>query len=324
MTIISQLVLNPAILSLVAGVFVGVFAPLQIPQRLVSLVSWYLIFSIGFKGGMCLGVADRCSFSTLVTLGTVGIIIGFMQPFVCDYILKKTTHLDMHNRTVIATQYGSISIVTFISAVTFLNKRLIPYDTFMSAIAVIMEVPALLSGLVLLKRDQGLVTKNFLRSLVTIVTAIATCRTIVCIVAGFAVGLTVQYLQYDAMSGTVLRPFTIVLVLFMFEIGMKIAAQREYVKKISPSLIAFGLYMPVISGTAALFVASRLGYTLGSVILFALLIASASYIAVPAVMRTQARQAQEVIYLPLALGVTLPFNVLVGIPLFYYLATLVR
>lgn len=321
MNIVLQLILNPAILSLVAGYFIGSFSRLNFTKKIMEIISVYLIFSIGFKGGLCLGVANQCT-SSLYGLAVLGVVLGFIQPFINNIILKKTTKLDKVNSAVIASQYGSISIVTFITAISFLTKRGIAYDTFMSAVAGIMEIPALFSGLILIKNNHHIFDKKFFKSLIGITKSILTCKSIVSIFAGFFVGIIFKNLNIDSYSSFILFPFTLILVIFMLDIGIKIANQKEHVKKISPSLIAFGIYMPVISGVLAILLGFKFVNTLGSLILFALLVASASYIAVPAVMRTQAKGAKEVIYLPLALAITLPFNVLIGIPLFYYLASL--
>ena len=125
------------------------------------------------------------------------------------------------------------------------------------------------------------------------------------------------------MIQTFLCPFSAALVLFMVDIGIKIAQQRTHIHHFTWSLIAFGIYVPIISGVMSIGISWLLGLQVGTALLFAVLIGSASYIAVPAVMATQAPEAKQVIYLPLSLCVTLPFNLIVGIPLFYYISTCV-
>lgn len=321
MNTLIQLIFNPAILSLFIGFISGVFSKLSFPKKLIEIVSIYLIFTIGFKGGGCFGEASQCS-TTLFSLALVGIVIGFFQPFLHYLILKKTTDLDKQNLVVIATEYGSISIVTFITALTFLNEHNVVYDTFMTAIAGIMEIPALFSGLFILKHKKNTYENDFFKSLFSICKAIVTCKKISFIFIGFFVGYIFKYLNILYLNQIILAPFMVMLVIFMLDIGLKISNQRAYIRHIKMPLLAFGIYMPIINGIFALLVASRLVSNLGSIVLFALLIASASYIAAPAVMRTQAKDAKEAIYMPLTLGITLPFNIIFGIPIFYYLTKL--
>lgn len=316
-----QLLFNPAILSLFVGFVSGIFTKLSFPKKLMEVVSIYLIFTIGFKGGGCLGEASQCS-TALYSLLLVGIIIGFLQPFLHYFILKKTTDLDKQNAAVVATEYGSISIVTFITALTFLNKHNVVYDNFMTAIAGIMEIPALFSGLFILKHKKNTYETEFFKSIFSICKAIVTCKKISFIFVGFFVGYIFKLFNVLCFNEIILAPFTVMLVIFMLDIGLKIASQRSYIKHIKIPLFAFGIYMPIINGIFALLIASRFVSNVGSLLLFALLIASASYIAAPAVMRTQAKDAKEAIYMPLTLGITLPFNIIFGIPIFYYLAKL--
>lgn len=316
-----QLLLNPAIVSLVAGVIIGIFASVKFPKRLVDLISLYLIFTIGFKGGACVGVASECR-PALISLAFIGLIIGFLQPFINYVILKKSTSLDRINAAAVATQYGSISIVTFITALKFLSERSVVYDSFMTAIAGMMEIPALFSGLWIIKQDGQFKDGHYFKVIGDIFKSVFSCKKITIIFVGFFIGLIFRRFEIDFVNDLIIWPFNYMLILFMVDIGIKIAKQREYIHQISPALLAFAIYMPVISGIVGLLIANQMGLTLGSQLLFTLLLASASYIAVPAVIRTQTDKAKEVIYLPLALGVTLPFNILLGIPLFYYLAKL--
>lgn len=316
-----QLFLNPAIISLFVGLIFGLFFEISLPGVIINCVSYYLIFTIGFKGGACLGVVDQCSVF-VVSLAIAGVIIGFLQPFLNYFLLIRTTNLDKENAVVVSSQYGSISIVTFITGISFLTSRQVSYDTFMSAIAGMMEIPALFSGLYLLNRNNEY-SKNFLKSTVNIFKSIFACKKISMIFFGFFIGIVFKRLGFDCLDKIIISPFNYILVIFMFDIGLNIAKQRSYIKNIGKSLIAFGIYMPIIMGTFGVALASLFVKDSGTVFLFGLLLASASYIAVPAVMRTKVRGANEAIYMPLALGVTLPFNIFLGIPIFYKLSEIV-
>lgn len=315
---IIQLLFNPAIISLSIGFIAGIYTFYEIPTCISNAAALYLVFCIGLKGGMCLGATTICS-GPLYAVALAGILIGFLQPFIYYALLKKIESLDHQTMITIATQYGSISIVTFLAASSFLQQQAIPYDNFMPAIAGIMEIPALFGGFMLLQGVHRL-RKNIFSSLTYIVSQIARSKKISFIFLGFVIGYLMRAHHNDSFVHYLLWPFTAILIIFMLDIGIKIAQQRHYIHKFSWSLIAFGIYVPIISGLCSLLISFMLGLSVGTATLFAVLIASASYIAVPAVMSCQAPEAKEVIYLPLALGITLPFNILCGIPLFYYTA----
>lgn len=317
MNVFIELLTNPATISLLIGTLVGMFTPQRMPRILANFFSIYLIFVVGFKGGACLGVAQECT-PPLIMLAIIGAVIGFFQTFIHYGMLHFITNLDAQTRIVLASQYGSISIVTFVTGIAFLAERGIKYDTFMSAIAGIMEIPALFSGMLLLKRKETMHSSTLLSSLLHISYDIITCKKINMLFIGFFAGFLAQYFEMQAVSQWIVAPFTAILIFFMIDIGMKIATQREYFKQFTFPLIAFGICLPIVNGLIGLFIAQYwVGY-FGSAILFALLLASASYIAVPTVMATYAPEAKPAIYLPMSLGVTLPFNILIGIPLFYY------
>lgn len=310
-----SLFINPAIISLFLGALVGINNLFTLPRNLISLVSLYLIFTIGFKGGACLGVAGLCT-PPLLALAGAGVIIGFIQPFINNAILKKTTNLDSETAAVIAAEYGSISIVTFITSLSFLAQQGIHYSNFMMALAGIMEIPAIFTGLLLLQQN-----KRKTASFVSMSKEILLCPKISAIFVGFGVGLIFKILHYDTASYAIIAPFNAALILFMLDIGAAIGSQKEAIKSFSPNLIAFAILMPIIYGTSGLFIARLLVDDLGSAVLFAMLMASASYIAVPAILRSKAPKALESIYLPLSLGITLPFNVLIGLPYLIYIAS---
>lgn len=322
MNIFTHILTNPVIISLLAGGIIGNYSKLRFPFYIIETISLYLIFTIGFKGGACLGVAQACT-PPLLQLTAIGIIVGFIQPFLHYVILKRTTKLDNTNAAIIATQYGSISIVTFAATITFLQEYSIPYDSFMSAIAGIMEIPALFSGLWIIKKEQDSNTSasTFYKSALHITKSVVTNRKIITIFIGFFIGMLTRSLQI-AYTDNILKPFHLILILFMLDIGINISAQKNALKQLTLGLMLFGIYMPVVNGILGLLIARSISISAGSTLLFALLLASASYIAVPAVMRSQAPKAQEAIYLPLALCITLPFNLVIGIPLFYYLTNL--
>lgn len=315
-----QLIANPAIISLSLGFLIGVYSIFRMPTFLSSIISLYLIFAIGLKGGLCLGVSNACT-PPLIFLAIIGIALGLIQPFIYFNILNKIPKIDTQTKAVISSQYGSISIVTFVAAMTFLEQHNIHFNTFMSAIAGAMEIPAIVSGLFLLKSMSSAKT-SLLSILKKSLYDIFTTPKVTIIFVGFIFGYLLREHQNHALIVATLYPFTASLILFMIDIGIKIAEQRAYIYQFTWPLIGFGIITPIVSGICAIGVGYLLNISIGSLVLFAVLIASASYIAVPAIMAIEAPQAKKVIYLPLALAITLPFNLLIGIPLFYSIAQL--
>lgn len=315
-----QLATNSAIISLIAGILAGIYTRLALPSNMMNIISMYLIFAIGFKGGACIGVANACT-GPLMMLAAAGMILGFLQPFFNHTLLHKITNLDEQTLIVLAAQYGSISIVTFITAISFLSQNEIPYDTFMSAIAGMMEIPAIFSGLLLLNFEKQSEGKAIGETLKKICKAIVFCKNINVIFLGFFVGMIFNNGHIDIVEKAILAPFSAMLVLFMVDMGLKIADQRKYFTHFSLSLFAFGTIIPIIFGAVGVLISSALGNFVGTSVLFASLISSASYIAVPAIMQSEAPHAKEAIYMPMALGVTLPFNLLIGIPAYYFFSS---
>ncbi len=319
MNILSQLLFNPAILSLAIGCIIGFGNLFTIPKKLATAVAMYLIFCIGFKGGACIGVANQCTPPLLMLTG-IGILIGFIQPFIHYFLLKKTTSMDLKTAIVVAAEYGSISIVTFITAISFLNQNRIPHDTFMTAIAGIMEIPAILSGLILIRNYKISQLEDAPFSSFSMLKAIFACKQVSVIFLGFFAGAFCKNYLSETISEIILYPFTFTLILCLVDVGIKIAKQQSSISQFKLPVIAFALSMPLINGVLAILIGSYFVNNTGSLLLFAILSASASYIAVPAVMRTEVPEAIEAVYLPLSLGITLPFNVIIGIPFFYFVS----
>ena len=321
MNTVLQIITNPAVISLFVGFVWGMYRRPTIPAMLIDFISLYLIFSIGLKGGMCLGVTNVCT-PPLIGLTICGVVLGCVQPFIYFFMLKKSTSIDTQTAAVVASQYGSISIVTFLTAITFLTQQMVPYDSYMSALAGIMEIPAIFSGLLLLKSSH-VKRSTLVQSCLKISYEILSSKKINFIFLGFFVEFLLRDYQGQMLPTLILWPFTFMLILFMINTGLKIAQQRAHISHFTWPLIAFAIYTPVISGCGALALCYLLQINVGSGFLFAVLVGSASYIAVPAIMSTHAPQAKEGIYVPLALGITLPFNLIFGIPLFYWIARMV-
>ncbi len=248
----------------------------------------------------------------------LGMMIGWglIQPFISYWILRKFTKTDGATAAAIAACFGSVSVMTFVAATAFLEKVHVPYETLVVAILATMEVPAILSGLFISKwknesasqNKKNLWTHTFFN------------KTILMILSGMAIGMICYQLQISYLPSYMLIIFNPCLCLFLFNMGLLIGKQRKDLNQFSWSLSLFGFYMPLIGGAFGIALSYFLGLNPGTGTLIAVLSASASYIAVPATVRIAIPEAKESIYLPLSLGIAFPFNVLIGIPIYYFSA----
>ncbi len=309
---------SPIILSFALGLAAALArSDLNFPDAAAKAISLYLLFAIGFKGGV--GVASHGIDTTLALTMLSGAALSALLPFLAFALLRYLTNLDTLNAAAVAGHYGSISIVTFVAATSVLESQGLSSEGYMVAVAAIMEAPAILSALWLLSRsDSGATTmdKDLWREILLN-------GSIVLLVGAFLIGWITGEDGLAEISSFIVSPFKGVLCLFLLDMGI-VAGRgiRNSRGSLNGGLFAFGFLMPVISAFIALPVAGLIGLSMGGAVLFMVLAASASYIAVPAAMRVAVPEADPGIYLTLSLGVTFPFNLTIGIPLYVAMAGL--
>lgn len=305
--------LDPVILFFLFGLVAGLLrSELKLPAALYESLSVFLLLTIGLKGGQ--GLATQPLAPLIPAIGAV-ILLGAIQTLIGFAALRSLGRFDRPDAAAIAAHYGSVSVATFAVAVAWLGARGIDFEPQMSILLAIMEVPAILIGIVLAHgvshqtNWRALGHEAFLGKGVTL------------LLGGMAIGwlagpeglAPVKALFFDLFKG--------VLALFLLEMGLIVSRQVGELKRRGIFLIAFGLGMPLLSSLLGLGTGLLLGLSVGGLTLLATLAASASYIAVPAAMRITVPQANPAISLAGALGVTFPFNILAGIPLYHHLAT---
>lgn len=307
--------ISPIVLSFVLGLAAALArSDLSVPEAAAKALSIYLLFAIGFKGGV--SVADHGIDATLGLTLLAGVILSGLLPFVAYLLLRVVTRMDRLNAAAVAGHYGSISIVTFVAATSVLESRGIGSEGYMVAVAAAMEAPAILSALWLVSRgeksgrmDAGLWREILLNG------------SIVLLVGSFLIGWVTGPEGLEEISSFIVAPFKGVLCLFLLDMGL--VAGRGMAKgrhDIGLGGLVFGLVMPMVGSLFGLGAALLLGLSTGGVVLLMVLAASASYIAVPAAMRVALPEANPSIYLTLSLGVTFPFNLVLGIPLYVAIA----
>ncbi|MCK0168787.1 sodium-dependent bicarbonate transport family permease [Jannaschia sp. S6380] len=303
--------LSPIILSFALGLFAALArSDLSIPEAVAKGMSIYLLFAIGFKGGVAVDAAGLGP--TLIGALLAGVVLSFALPFIAFALLRAMTGLSRLDAAAVAAHYGSISIVTFVAGTSVLDSAGIASDGWMVAVAAAMEAPAILSALWLVARsgEGRTVDADLWREILLN-------GSIVLLLGSFAIGWITGAEGLARIESFIVSPFQGVLCLFLLDMGL-VAGRglRGAGGLIRPGLLAFGIIMPLIGSAAGAVAGLLLGLGTGSVMLFMVLGASASYIAVPAAMRVALPQANPSIYLTLSLGVTFPFNLTLGLPIY--------
>jgi uncharacterized protein len=314
-------ILNPPVLFFFLGMLaIFVQSDLEIPNPLPKLFSLYLLVAIGFKGGHEL-FESGLSPLILATLGAA-IFMASIVPVYSFFILK--IRLDNYNAAAIAATYGSISAVTFITASSLLDKLQIPYGGHMVAALALMESPAIVVGLILVRVfskkeansgvDEDESTKTswgevlheaFLNGSVLLLIG----SVIIGVLTGVDGWNKVHlFVEKDIFYGA--------LMFFLLDMGLVAARRIQDLRETGMFLIGFAVLMPIANALLAIILAKVIGMGQGDALLFSVLCASASYIAVPAAMRMTVPEANPSLYVSMALAITFPFNIIVGIPFY--------
>jgi hypothetical protein len=293
-------------------------AQLALPSGAAKMLAVYLMLAIGFKGGVAL--AGSGIDGEIGLLFVAGILFSALMPLAGTRLLKRLTALGTIDRAAIAAHYGSISIVTFVAASTALKSVGIAYDGAMVAVAAAMETPAILTALLVVeKARRGNPQSPEIRrhGMGALLQDVFLNATIVVLLGSFAIGAITGEAGNRELAAFVVDPFKGALCLFLLDLGSQAAAGlRGSRRDVGPGLLVFAVAMPALGAAAAGVLIWILGISAGNGALFMVLAASASYIAVPAAMRLAVPEARPALSLGLALGMTFPFNIVLGIPLY--------
>jgi hypothetical protein len=303
---------NPVLLFFLLGIIATALkSDLKIPENSSKFISLYLLFAIGFKGGQELSHSDFNSeiFNSIV----FAIALSSLVPIYTFFILKK--RIGVPNAGAIAAAYGSVSAVTFVTAVSFLEQQSIEFGGHMVAIMAIMEVPAIIIGVILIMLFDN-EKKNDI-SIGSLVKHSLTGGSVLMLLGSLIIGLIA-----DAEQARGIEPFTTdifkgFLSLFLLEMGMVTAKRIKGFRKHGVFLFLFGIVIPIVNGLFVAYFSQFIIESSGNRLLLAILAASASYIAVPATMKLAEPRADAGIYIPMALGITFPFNITLGMPLYF-------
>lgn len=303
---------EPVVLFFVLGVVAGlVRSDLKIPSSIYDALSIYLLLAIGLKGGVKL--AEHADAEMLLD-GLFIVLAGAIIPLVAFPILRFIGKMNRADSASIAAHYGSVSVVTFSLGVTFLAQEMQNYEGFMIVFLVLLEMPALIIGVMLARYGAGQVRWGHLLHEVFFG------KSIFLLLGGLVIGYIAGKEGMESLELAFFDLFKAALALFLLEMGLVAAGRISELKTYGVFLVAFAIIMPVFSAFIGTLVGWWLGLSVGGTLLLAILYASASYIAAPAAMRIAVPEANPGLSIGASLGVTFPFNILAGIPLYYWMA----
>jgi hypothetical protein len=313
-----QNLLSPTVLFFVLGLLAAwARSDLAVPEAIAKFLALYLLLSIGFRGGA--EVSHHGLTTPLVMAIAAGVALSFATPFIAYAILRSATKLEPIDAAAIAGHYGSISAVTFAAVTGILSQLSVPYDGYLVAVAAAMETPAIFAALLIANRRSKPTAEGGDREFIR---EVAFNGSIFILLGSFAIGTITGQRGLTLLKPFILDPFAGLLCLFLLDMGM-VAGRglRQGRRHLSVAVTAFAVIMPLIGAGMAAIMAWLIGMSAGSTAVLITLAASASYIAVPAAMRLALPAANPALALTLSLGVTFPFNLLVGIPLYIAMAS---
>lgn len=306
--------LDPVILFFILGAIGGLSkSDLKIPESFYEVLSIYLLLSIGIKGGLELAHSEL-SEVVIPAIGTIvlGASITVLAYFILDYVLD----FKQKNAIAIAIHYGSVSAVTFAVVLSYLETQGVKYEEFMTVLLVLLETPAIIVGVFMARlfdnKDKSFKKRQLLHE-------VFVSKSILLMIGGLGIGIYIGYSGNQQLNSFFLDLFKGFLAIFMLQMGIVASSRIADLKKAGLQLIIFGIFMPLISACLGAFTAWTCGLDVGGATVLATLAASASYIAAPAAVKIAIPEASLTYCLTASLGITFPFNIIFGIPLYYTL-----
>jgi hypothetical protein len=302
---------NPALLFFLLGIIaVQLKSDLEIPPNSSKFISLYLLFSIGFKGGQEL--AHSHFNLEIIWSALFGILIAVAIPFYSFFILKRK--FSFENAGAIAAAYGSVSAVTFVTAVSFLEIQKYTFSGHMVAIMALMEAPAIIVAVILMRLYNKKETNS--TNLSSVIKHSLTNGSVLLILGSLFIGFLAS--DQQAMG---IKPFTTdifkgFLAIFLLDMGVVSGKKLDVFFKSGWFPVLFALIIPLLNGASIAYLSQLVTSNVGNRFMFSILAASASYIAVPAAMKIVAPKANPGLFLPMALAITFPFNITFGMPIY--------
>jgi hypothetical protein len=313
--LVGQNIGSPAVLAFILGaIAVRLKSDLSFPEAVTSLLSTYLLLAIGLKGGLRLRDA---AFGDLLLplIGTL--VLGVVTPAVTYLVARKLLARSPSDSAALAAHYGSVSAVTFTAAETFVKNAGTLDENYLAALVAVLEVPGIVVALVIANR---VLAKSTFKSAVH---EVVTGRSVVLLIGGLVIGFVASEKSAALVEPLFVDLFAGVLVLFLLDLGVMAGSRLDTIRAAGARLIVFAIVLPVLFGVLGVAIGTASGLSVGGVTVLATMAASASYIAAPAAVRIGMPEADGGLALGAALGITFPFNLVIGIPLYSEMAAFV-
>ena len=305
--------MDPVVLFFVLGVIARVArSDLRLPEPLYEALSIYLLLAIGIKGGVEL---SQQPVATVLPQAVAVVALGASIPFLLFPVLSRIGKLPRPDSAAIAAHYGSVSVVTFAVALSYLVEHRIDSESYMPLLVALMEAPGIIAGIVLARVGSarrvawGRLAHEVMFG-----------KSVLLLLGGLVIGAVAGPRQIEPIAPLFMGLFKGVLALFLLEMGLVAGSRLGDLKRAGLFLVVFALLAPVLLGLIGALVGQLIGLSLGGTALLAALAASASYIAAPTAMRIAVPEANPALSIGMALGVTFPFNITLGIPLYLAMA----
>jgi hypothetical protein len=314
MNLIAENLISPVVLCFVLGIVARwIKSDLALPEPIYQGLSIYLLLAIGLKGGSALAVTPLAELwaPALVTL-----VIGVVTPISAYFLIRRVGRLGIEDSAAVAAHYGSVSVVTFLAAMEAVKRAGFTGETYLPALVAVLEVPGII--IALLFAGSGGNGGSWKRALHEVVTG----KSIVLLVGGLVIGALSGPEKLVDVEPFFVSAFKGALCIFMIELGLSAGKRLRDVGRAGGRLLFLGCALPVFHGLLGVLGATLAGMSVGGAAVLGAMAASASYIAAPAAVRVALPKANPAYYLTLALGITFPFNLALGIPLYQYLANL--
>ncbi len=304
---------SPVVLAFALGIAAKLLkSDLEIPKPLYQGLSIYLLLAIGLKGGVEL---SKTSLDAFIGPASITLLLGVLTPLIAYLILRYLGRMDMINSSAIAAHYGSVSAVTFIAAISYVESLGYSPEGFMPTLVALLEVPGIIVALLIPQLSNG-GNGSFKKALHEVVTG----SSIILLLGGLVIGFVAGPVKFESVEPFFVSGFQGALVLFLLELGMVTARRLSDLKKVGVFLLGFGILVPILHGVLAIWLGLMVGLSVAGATVLAAMVSSGSYIAAPAAVRIALPKANPSYYLTASLGITFPFNITIGIPIYYLIA----
>ncbi|MBN9542517.1 MAG: sodium-dependent bicarbonate transport family permease [Alphaproteobacteria bacterium] len=309
--------LNPAIMCFILGIIAVLsHSNLSLDTKIFDTIAIYMLLAIGIKGGMKISHSNIVSMILPIAATLSVALITTMLAYI---LLRSIGKIDYINAASIAAHHGSVSVVTFMAATAYLAAYSVEYEPFMTALVAILEIPSIIIALSIVHMKH----RNGLKRIPSIIIKSLFTKSILLLVGGLLIGIVTHESHHEDLKIFFELPFKGVLCLFLLQMGITTAKNWGELKKVGKFLVIFNIIIPIPFAIIGILFGKIAGLSVGGATLLGVMAASSSYIAVPAAMKASLPEANQSLPLVSTLGINMPFNIVIGITIYYYLAQVI-